>query len=80
MGIMLRLRNIKVSGNIVEAEYSPESSGVWGHISVDVNNEEIIHSEEVSGYSEFYRWHAFWKLIDIVKSHSDVKECIVMWY
>jgi len=80
MSIMLRLRNIKVSGNIVEAEYSPESSGVWGHISVDVKNEEIVHAEEISDYGESYRGHALWKLIDIVKTSSDEKECLVMWH
>lgn len=77
---MLRLKNIVISHKTVEADYSPENSGWWGHIIVDLDEREILSVDEHPEYGASYKGHAFWKLLDISECKNPTSECTVMWY
>ena len=76
---MLYLKNIVKSENVIEAEFSPEDSKWWGHISVNTATEEVV-CDNNENYGLSYKAHAMWKLLEIVKSKEDITECTVMWY
>lgn len=80
MSIMIYLKNIKISDTAAEADYSPESSGWWGHIVVDLTNQDIAKVDRHPDYGTSYAGHAFWKLLSMAENHDNTKECTVMWY
>lgn len=80
MNIMLHLKNIAINEKTAEADYSPESSGWWGHIVVDLGKQEIEMADEHPEYGMSYRGHAFWKLLDMANENDERTECAVMWY
>ena len=80
---MVDLFNITLDGNIIECDYIPEKSGKTGHVSVDVNSEEI---KEVS-YSDYeygkkmYTAHVRSKLMQLWHSNEPIpKEATAVWY
>lgn len=79
MNIMLRLKNITVKKNMAEADYSPEESDWWGHISVDLESEEMI-ADQHQDYGMGYLAHAKWKLLEMAREKCPRTECVVMWY
>lgn len=79
---MIRLKNIKREGNIVKCNIIPEDSKEPGRLVVDVDKEEIIDYELPKGYEwcRSHVGHAFWAIIDGVKSNNLPEERLVMWY
>lgn len=77
---MLRLKNIKISNDIAEADFYPEDQEVSGHIVVDLQTEEIQSIQHVPGYEFMYPGHAAGKLIDMAEKHDESSESLVMWY
>ncbi len=77
---MLHLKNIKISQVKAEADYSPESSGWWGHIVVNLKNEEIITYDKHPEYAFMYPGHALRKLVRMARDGDTGTECTVMWY
>ena len=77
---MLRLKNIKISESIAEADFSPEDSNNWGHLAVDRESGKTVLFEEVPGYGASYKAHAKKKLLEMAKENDSRKECVVMWY
>ncbi len=64
---------------MVEADYSPEESNWWGHISVNLESEEM-KADRHRDYGMGYLAHAKWKLLKMAKEKSQRTECVVMWY
>ena len=77
---MLHLKNIKIENNTAQAEYSPEDSGWWGRILVDLKSEEIISCDRNPEYRFMHPGHARQQLVKMAKSNDTRTECMVMWY
>ncbi len=79
---MIRLKNVKREGNIVKCNIIPEDSKEMGWLVVDIDKEKIDSFELPKGY-ENCKWHvghAFWAIIDGVKSNNLPEEKLIMWY
>lgn len=83
---MLRLKNIKMENNIIEADYYPESEKVrFGHVAFNTKTreEKIIMAE---GYDREYPFMAVTGLDRLVElfNNNEIselpKERTVMWY
>lgn len=77
---MVWLKNIKIGDKIAKADFSPENTGSWGHLEVDLSTREVISIEHVPGYQMFYPGHAKRKLIEMAQTKDNRTECLVMWY
>lgn len=77
---MLKLKNIKIKNNIAQADFTPENTGLWGHIEVDLSTQEVIAVKHVPEYEMFYPGHAKRKLIEMAQTRDNRTECLVMWY
>lgn len=80
---MVEIFNIQINENIISCDYSPERSGLYGKVSVDVNSEEITdikYSEYKYGkktYVAFVRR----KLLELVKSDNPIpNKTASTWY
>lgn len=76
---MVYLRNIERNENFITVEFSPEDSGWWGHISVNINTREV-ECDSNEEYGRTYETHAKLKLLEIAKNKEDITKCTVMWY
>ena len=83
---MVRLKNIKLDNNLIEADYFPECEKIkFGHVSLDLNTKERKYTL-VGDYGEGYPHFAFRgleKIIDKLNNHEInelPKERTVMWY
>ena len=79
---MLRLKNIKKNNNLITADFSCEGSENLGHISVDIEKQDV---EEYSMPEDFadnliYMAHARDSLLRMVKDNEICSERLVMWY
>ena len=77
---MLRLKNIRITDKMAEADYYPEDSKQCGHIVVDLVTQETVTCDDVPGYWEMYPGHAKWHLIRMAAAGETDKERLVMWY
>lgn len=77
---MVRLKNIEIEKTIAKADFSPESTGLWGHIEVDLSTQEIVSVKHVPGYGISYSGHAKYKLVEMAETGDVRTECLVMWY
>lgn len=82
---MLKLINLKMNENIIEADYIPEQSKEKAHISLNTLTDEF-KSEEIKGYGSMYQRMALNGLKRTLEELAngkifDVpKDRIVMWY
>lgn len=80
---MLQLKNIKIDGNIITANYVPEGSETEiGFIKYDFIRKEVKEKKTTSFDEPFsaYLHHAKRALQKYVDNNDTVKERIVMWY
>lgn len=77
---MVRLKNIEINDKIAKADFTPENTGLWGHIEVDLSTREVIEVKHVPEYEMFYPSHAKRKLIEMAEAGDAQTECLVMWY
>ena len=77
---MVRLKNIEIGDKIAKADFIPESTGLWGHIEVDLATQEVVSVKHVPEYEMSYSGHAKRKLIEMAKTGDTRTECLVMWY
>lgn len=76
---MVELFNIKLDGNIISCDYSPEHSGKVGKIAVNTDTEEIVAKE----YSEYdkgitlYTAQVISKLMELFCSGEPIPEKVV---
>lgn len=80
MTIMLRLKNIKIGSEYAEADFYPENIQQYGHIVVDLSDEEIVSCVDVPGYGASYRGQAAQRLVKMARENDQRTECTVMWY
>ena len=82
---MLKLINIKMTDNVIEADYVPENSDKKAHVSLDTQEGKVM-SEIIDEYGKTYSRMAVNGLQRISselksKKITDVpKERLVMWY
>lgn len=85
MNLMLKLTDIKVKNEYIEAHYTPEDSLKKGFLRLD-GKDKVIDSLIVEGYERTYPFmakKALKEISDSVKSNPNYeipKEKIVMWY
>lgn len=77
---MVRLKNIEIGDKSAKADFTPEDTGLWGHIEVNLSTEEIAFVKHVPEYEMFYPGHVKRKLIEMAKTGDTQTECLVMWY
>ena len=82
---MLKLINIKMTDDVIEADYIPEDSDKKAHVSLDTQEGKVI-AEIIDEYGKMYSRMAVNGLQRISselksKKITDVpKERLVMWY
>lgn len=82
---MLKLINLKMNENIIEADYIPEQSNEKAHISLNVLTDEH-GTEKLEGYGSMYARMALSGLrrtleeLESGKISEVPKERTVMWY
>ncbi len=79
---MVRLKNIKREGNIISADYYPESTNERGFVAVDINTLEMVECIETSEDEVLGWYYHFTKvaLIEMCNDEKPPKERTVMWY
>ncbi len=77
---MLRLKSIKITEDLAEADYYPEDSTKPLHIIVDLHSREIRDVERDAEYRFWYPAHARQALLRMADEHDERKETLVMWY
>lgn len=77
---MVWLKNIEITDKTAKADFSPENTGVWGHLEVELSTQKVISIEHVPGYEMFYPGHTKQKLLEIAQTGDTATECLVMWY
>ena len=80
MHTMLRLKNIMVENNIIEADFYPEDCPSCGHVVVDLVTGRIASFSEVMGYGASYLAHARQSLVGIANEETLPTERLIMWY
>lgn len=79
---MVKLINIKKSGNVIECDIIPEDSKSTGHLIVDIDKEKIIKCSLPNGYE----WctnhvsHAFDNLLELASKEELPDSWLIMWY
>lgn len=82
---MLKLVNIKLQNNIIEADYIPENSRLKAHVSINIEDENIT-IENIEEYGGMYRRmaiHGLRQILDELNSgeiESVPTERFVVWY
>lgn len=82
---MLKLINIKMNDDILEADYIPEDSNKKAHVSVNKNTGEIT-AEVIDEYGKMYSRMAvngldrIWNELKSKKISSLPEERLVMWF
>ena len=80
---MLRLKNIRINGKVIEADYFPESGDRSAHVSLDPYTGEEI-KEIIEEYGDTYARMAINGLCRILEERKQGKdipsERVVMWY
>jgi hypothetical protein len=77
--IMVTLKNIKISPDTAEADYSPEDSNWWGHIVVDLKSWKIISCDRHPEYRNIYLAHAVSGLLELSKMDKIPEKWVIMW-
>ena len=79
---MLHLKNIKKNENLIEADYAPECRGEYGHIKIDLSNEDNIEivKTPMDKDSNFYIAPAIGKLYDLSEKDDIPNELKLVWY
>lgn len=79
---MLKLKNLRKTESIIEADFYPEDSKKAGHIVVSLKSEEIIDHTDPQGYENDFSYaaHARQNLVKLAKQDSLPDEWTVMWY
>lgn len=79
---MVRLKNLKMNDGIGECDIIPEDSENYGHITVDLNSEQIKNYSLPAGYEwcVSHVYHAARKLVTLLKNGEMPKEYLLMWY
>lgn len=80
---MVKLKNIIITENSIEADYYPEDSDDFAHISIDLAG-EVKTIEHIEEYSLTYTVHALQGLKRILENYKNnceiPKVYTVMWY
>ena len=81
---MLKLINIKVNDDMIEADYIPEDSSRSAHVYID-RNDFFTHADIIEQYGKTYGNMAIAGLKDILNKITNgkttvPKEKTVMWY
>lgn len=82
---MLRLTNIKINGDYIEADYVPEDSNKKGHVRLGIKDDSE-DGTKVEGYEFGYIRHAYNGLKDTLNDYKSgkIKELpaqrLIMWY
>lgn len=77
---MLHLKNVKIEGNLAQADFIPEQEQVYGHIVVEVASGAIQQLTNVPGFETMYPRHAAQALCRMAKQNDSRTERVVMWY
>ncbi len=79
---MVRLKNIRISGSLMECDIYPEGSTQAGHVLVDAKSGELKEYTLPDGYEwcENHVSHAKQKLIEMFVFGNIPAEKLVMWY
>lgn len=81
--IMLKLKNIKVSGNLIEADYFPEQDNRSAHVSIDIKSgkETIQIIEDYGGMYARMALNGLRRTLDEINKGGNIQsERVVMWY
>lgn len=80
---MLKLTNIKIDKTVISCDYYPEHTGLKGHISFDVEKDEVVDYEP-SAYpanGQMYKTQVMAKLWKLYKNKDDIPvEVYSVWY
>ena len=83
-GFMIKLRNIKIEGNIALCDVIPEQSAEIGFLKVDLERKKIIECQIPEKYKNHpfdYAGKAADGLFKACEKRENVpKEKLVMWY
>lgn len=79
---MVKLKNIKKSNGLIQADYYPEDSLEFGFIKLDCSTGEVVESQEIEKYDPIgmYRYHAINCLQELSKQTNIPENYIRMWY
>jgi len=79
---MVFLENITKESNKISCNYSPENSGEFGFVEVDIKTREYISKKKTNYDSdtETYIFKARCKLLDLAIKSPIPKESRVVWY
>lgn len=79
---MIKLKNLKKNGSLIECDIIPEDSKESGHIVVNMDSKEIKAFILPKGYEWCisHLHHAKRKLIELSKDDELSQEYLVMWY
>lgn len=89
MNIMVILKNVKRTDNIIECDYFPENGTSFGHVALDINKQDFVESKCIMADEDvntrFYYNHAASKLMKIsktddFKNNNFKSEYMVAWY
>lgn len=78
---MVRLRNIREINNIIECDFIPEDSKVFGHMKVDRKTGKFVEVSYPPGYEwcTSYTFHAKQHLLSYNPGECPEK-AMLMWY
>ena len=85
MNLMLKLKNIQITDDYIQAHYNPEDSTQMGFVKLNLHTKEKI-SNPVPTFENTYPEMAFsglQKVLDETKKNQNYiipKEKLVMWY
>lgn len=81
---MVRITSIGREGNMMWCNYYPEGEAPAGFIKVDVDREEIVHSEasqiENQRAVPMYELHAMMRLVELKDEATLPKTAAAIWY
>ena len=89
MNIMVILKNVKRTDNIIECDYFPENGTSFGHVALDINKQDFVESKCITANEDvntrFYYNHVASKLMKIsktddFKNNNFKSEYMVAWY
>lgn len=80
---MIKLKNIKIDGNVVKCEIYPEDSKESGYIEVDIDKNSIINSNLPTDY-KWCKWHLVHVKKYLIEHFAEIqsesiKEKILVW-
>lgn len=80
---MVKIKNIKISGDIISCDYYPENTNLRGYIAYNVKTDEIEQYEPSQYYANgrVYTSHVVWKLRELYKNEDEIPaEAYSVWY